>query len=321
MTLQFLLWQVISALLCTVVQVFSRSSLGLSQHCEDLLRQESTDSESERALNNRITQVASVLTDTTFNVSTTCELRSVNMILYDSREGYNAHNSMADANTIADKKSTVQPIRGYGINISVAHSYIRFSFEEEKVDVLIGFSEFESDIFQYPDEIVDTSNQVEQQLLVWSRNSLSQASLSHCEISLCLRALGNNFLQASQGNVVNGSDSRHDASMSLNHSPSFINYVNPSFDWLTISISLAEVYLARCAVKSLLLRGNELNTLKASLSVGGQFQTISCQSQVSVLFLQLQIIACLFFNFCIHFARFLFGHKLFVHSLGKSFDF
>ncbi|XP_055802836.1 uncharacterized protein LOC129872026 isoform X2 [Solanum dulcamara] len=263
------LLKVTSALLCTVVQVFSRSSLGLSQHYEDLLRQESTDSESERALNNRITQVASVLTDTTFNVSTTCELRSVNMILYDSREGYNAHNSMADANTIADKNSTVQPIRDYGINISVAHSYIRFSFEEEKVDVLIGFSEFESDIFQYPDEIVDTSNQVEQQLLVWSRNSLSQASLSHCEISLCLRALGSSFLQAGQGNVANGSDSRHDASMSL----------NPSFDWLTISISLAEVYLARCAVKSLLVRGNELNTLKASLSVGGQFQTISCQSQ------------------------------------------
>ncbi|KAH0664621.1 hypothetical protein KY284_029552 [Solanum tuberosum] len=274
------LLKVISGLLCTVVQVFSTSSLGLSQSCEDLLRRESTDSESERALKNRITQVASVLTDTTFNVSTTCEISSVKMILYDSRKGYNAQNSMSDANTIADKKSTVQPIHGYGINISVAHSFIRLSFEEEKADILISFSEFESGISQYLDEILDTSDQVEPQLPVWSHNSLYQASLSHCEISLCLRALGNNILQASQRNVVNGSDSRHDASMSLNHSPSLINDVNPSFDWLSISISLAEVYLVRCAVKSLLLlQGNELNTLEASLSVGGQFQTISCRSQ------------------------------------------
>jgi len=284
LTSHFILWQVISGLLCTVVQVFSTSSLGLSQSCEDLLRRESTDSESERALKNRITQVASVLTDTTFNVSTTCEISSVKMILYDSRKGYNAQNSMSDANTIADKKSTVQPIHGYGINISVAHSFIRLSFEEEKADILISFSEFESGISQYLDEILDTSDQVEPQLPVWSHNSLYQASLSHCEISLCLRALGNNILQASQRNVVNGSDSRHDASMSLNHSPSLINNVNPSFDWLSISISLAEVYLVRCAVKSLLLlQGNELNTLEASLSVGGQFQTISCRSQVSVL--------------------------------------
>ncbi|KAL3346536.1 hypothetical protein AABB24_025135 [Solanum stoloniferum] len=274
------LLKVISGLLCTVVQVFSTSSLGLSQSCEDLLRQESIDSESERALKNRITQVASVITDTTFNVSTTCEISSVKMILYDSRKGYNVQNSMSDANTIADKKSTVQPIHGYGINISVAHSFIRLSFEEEKADILIGFSEFESGISQYPDEILDTSDQVEPQLPVWSHNSLYQASLSHCEISLCLRALGNNILQASQRNVVNGSDSRHDASMSLNHSPSLINDVNPSFDWLSISISLAEVYLVRCAVKSfLLLQGNELNTLEASLSVGRQFQTISCRSQ------------------------------------------
>ncbi|MCD7448865.1 hypothetical protein HAX54_046959 [Datura stramonium] len=270
---------VISGLLCTVVQVFSTPSLGLSQSCENLLRRESTDSESESAPKNRITQVASVLTDTTFNVSTTCELKSVNMILYDSRKGYNAHNSVADANTIADKKLTLQPICGYGINISLAHSYIRFSFEEEKADVLIGFSEFESGISQYPDEIVDSYDQVEPQLLVWSRNSLYQASLSYCEISLCLRALGNNILQASQRNVVEGSDSRYDASMSLNHSPSLINDVTPSFDWLTICISFAEVYLARCAVKNLFLRNNEQNTLKASLSVGGQFQTISCQSQ------------------------------------------
>ncbi|XP_049346199.1 uncharacterized protein LOC125810757 isoform X2 [Solanum verrucosum] len=274
------LLKVISGLLCTVVQVFSTSSLGLSQSCEDLLRRESTDSENERALKNRITQVASVLTDTTFNVSTTCEISSVKMILYDSRKGYNAQNSMSDANTIADKKSTVQPIHGYGINVSVAHSFIRLSFEEEKADILISFSEFESGISQHPDEILDTSDQVEPQLPVWSHNSLYQASLSHCEISLCLRALANNILQASQRNVVNGSDSRHDASMSLNHSPSLINDVNPSFDWLSISISLAEVYLVRCAVKSLLLlQGNELNTLEASLSVGGQFQTISCRSQ------------------------------------------
>lgn len=272
------LLKVIPGLLCTVVQDFSTSSLGLSQSCKDLLRRELTDSESESALKNRITQIASALTDTTFDVSATCELRSVNMILYDSMRGYNAHNSMADANIIADRKSTVQPICVYGINISLAHAYIRFSFKEKNVDVLIGFSEFESDILQYPDEIVDTPDQVEPQLPVWSRNSLYQASLSHCEISLCLRALWSNILQASQRDVVNGSDSRH-ASMSLNHSLSLMNDVNPSFDWLSISISLTEVYLARCAVKNLLLLGNELNTLKASLSVGGQFQTISCQSQ------------------------------------------
>ncbi|KAM3252832.1 putative protein isoform X1 [Capsicum annuum] len=273
------LLKVISGLLWVVIQVFSTSSLGLTQSYEDLLRRKSTDSESERAPKNRITQVASVLTDTSFSVSTIGELRSVNMILYESRKGYKAHNGVADANIIADKKSTVQPIRGYGINISLAHSNIRFFFEEEKVDVGFVFSGFESDITQYPDEIVDTLDQVEPQLLVWSCNSLYQASLSHCEISLCLRALGNNVLQASQRNIVNGSDSSHDASMSLNHSPQLINAVIPSFDWLTISISLAEVYLARCAVKNLFLQGDELNTLKASLSVGGQFQTFSCQSQ------------------------------------------
>ncbi|XP_060196085.1 uncharacterized protein LOC132625246 isoform X2 [Lycium barbarum] len=272
------LLKVISGLLCTVFQVFSTSSLDLSQSDEDLLRREFTDSESERAPKNRITQVASVLTDTTFNVSTKCELRSVNMSLYDSRKGYNAHNSVADANTIADRKSTVQPIRSCGINISLARSYIRFSFEEEKADVLIGFSKFESDISRYQDEIVDTSDQVEPQLPVLSLNSLYQASVPHCEISLSV-VLGNNILQASQRNVVGGSDSRHDASMSSNHSPSLVNDVNPSFDWLTINISLAEVYLARCAVKNLFLRDDEPNTLKASLSVGGHFQKISCQSQ------------------------------------------
>nr|XP_009789529.1 PREDICTED: uncharacterized protein LOC104237139 isoform X2 [Nicotiana sylvestris] len=273
------LLKVISSLLCTVVQVFNTTSLGRGQSYEDLLRRESADSESERALKNRITLVASVLTDTTFNVSTTCELRSVNMILYDSRKGYISHDNVADANTIADRKSTVQPVRGYGVNVSLAHSYIRFSFEEEKAEVLIGFSEFESDIFRYPNEIVDTSDQVKPQL-IWSLNSLYQASLSHCKISLSLRTLGDNIMQASQRNVVDGSDSsRHVASMSLNHSPSLVNDVNPSFDWLTIRISLGEVYLARCAVKNLLLRGNELKTLEASVSVGGQFQTISCQSQ------------------------------------------
>lgn len=303
LTLEFLLWQVISSLLCTVVQVFNTTSLGLGQSYEDLLRRESADSESERALKNRITLVASALTDTTFNVSTTCELRSVNMILYDSRKGYISHDNVADGNTIADRKSTVQPVRGYGVNVSLAHSYIRFSFEEEKAEVLIGFSEFESDIFRYPNEIVDTSDQVKPQL-IWSLNSLYQASLSHCKISLSLRTLGDNIMQASQRNVVDGSDSsRHVASMSLNHSPSLVNDVNPSFDWLTIRISLGEVYLARCAVKNLLLRGNELKTLEASVSVGGQFQTISCQSQVSILFLQLQINVCLCINFCIHFAK------------------
>ncbi|CAH9102206.1 unnamed protein product [Cuscuta epithymum] len=204
-----------------------------------------------------------------------CELKSVEIILHHSRKRCSAGSDRMNAHKDTNQKLDSEALLDYGIHISVHQIDMLFSFETEKVDICIKLSGFQSDILEQINEIADVSDRLELTNVIQSFHQLCGASCSNCKFEICWKAIPLPSLKNSTDVSTSGSATLHISE----DPPSAAKADEHSFDCLHMNIVLAEVYLAGCPVKKLLVQPHKSNKLEGSLSVGGEFHNISCQTQ------------------------------------------
>lgn len=205
-----------------------------------------------------------------FRIHGTFKLNPVDMVIHVSRISDNVESSMRCFDAITRRKLAETGLSDCGIWLSVKQTSVEISGTEQ-VKVLTDLSGVQSLIFRYQNEKGElTDHSALKDLLLQSLNCLYEMSLSNCVITLWFapppREIGSS--SHSLSNIVESS------SMKTGH--------ETSTDWLVINVELGEISMARCSLKNALIRPYELIKLQSSLSVGGEFQTISWRSQVII---------------------------------------
>lgn len=190
-----------------------------------------------------------------------------------------------------------------GVWISVHQTSMDISCEEGKIEVLIDFSGIKSQLIRYEGHIGNVFDHlVLRNLLLQPHNCLHELSLSNCVFTMwfCRRhdALSPHAESDTLGGSHSGSNVPHsvgnpnltsESEKSTAWSRRFVQEVGfdpniftpaPSH-WLLLNIALGEVLMTNCSVKNVLVGSHQFNKLLLSLSVGGEYQSVSCAIQVS----------------------------------------
>ncbi|CAK9182115.1 unnamed protein product [Ilex paraguariensis] len=309
----FVLVEAVFGLCSAVSHPFTTFDLAGVVNCQELIRQEVVfvDVESEGSLLGGTQGASSIYMNTIFVANNISELKSLDIVLHNSRKTYNIEDYVKTVDGVRSKKLAMHDLPDYGICILVQQSFMDFSFKDGKVEVLIDVSEVRSVVFRFVSEVAKSSGEFApdqfrlENLLLHSLNCLYEVSIPRCTFSLWL-----GLLQEPSGSVSNGVDastSGGKVSHMVEDSPRTVDterygvqsfsfgqklgftsniLAPPSSHWLHVNIALSEVYLAGCPEKNILVGAHNLNKLDASLSVGRQFQAISCQTQGGVIFLE-----------------------------------
>ncbi|KAG8384490.1 hypothetical protein BUALT_Bualt04G0123100 [Buddleja alternifolia] len=224
--------------------------------CEEVSSVETVYSESESKLSR--SKQASLVTNTQFFVNSTCELKSFDIVLHNSRKSCSLEN---------------------GIYISIQQLMIEFIFKEWNMDVIIDAIGLRSTIFRYLPELDGNSDKSELKNLLLSLNFLTEASVSHSKLCLSSRHLEKASTSASLHNTTNESSSPSTMLLTWGDSPLIINTGSLGNHCLLASIVVSGIYIAGCQVKDILVNENRFEKFSASFSVGGKFETISCESK------------------------------------------
>ncbi|KAL7193185.1 hypothetical protein ACSBR2_024904 [Camellia fascicularis] len=296
-----------SAVSCTISDFDSHGVVSF----QELMRQEMTcaDSEKEAPLLTRTKGASLILTKALFVVNGMFELRSIDIVIQNSRKSYNMENQVTTFDTVRSKKLAMHGLPDYGILLSVQQTSLEFSCEEGKVEVVADICEIRSVIFREQSEIWKTSDQFQCMNLLHSLSCLYEVSLPHCAFALQLAFLQKVLPSGSVSDAVEGSTSvakiSHVAEDSLSaidtersniHLGQKLGFppsgVAPtSGHWLIMSITISEIYMAGLSVKKILIGAQKSIKLVFSLSIGREFQTIACRSQGGSIFLETTALA------------------------------
>ncbi|XP_024036479.1 uncharacterized protein LOC18037025 isoform X3 [Citrus clementina] len=189
-----------------------------------------------------------------------------------------------------------------GVWISVYQTCMDISCEEGKIEVVIDFSGIKSQLIRYEGHLGNVLDHlVFRNLLLQPHNCLHELSLSNCIFTMwfCRRhdALSPHAESDTVGGSHSGSNIPHSVGNSTLTSESekstawshhFVQKVGfdpnifipaPSH-WLLLNIAFGEVLMTNCLVKNVLVGSHQFNKLLSSLSVGGEFQSVSCAIQM-----------------------------------------
>lgn len=244
-----------------VVNVSGRDQSHLEASGRDTVRLRS---EHNQTLSVRST-CGSLVTHPQFVFTCKLELKSLDMVLHKSRKI-----DMAKfANTLPTDRETgslsaANDISHNGIYISVKHSVMELKFKGQDMDVMIDTTGFRCSIFRYLTEFHGSSDKSELNNLLGFLDFITEASISHSKFCFCLRNLDEalpsaSLCSASAESGSHGTESLHD-------------------HWLFIRIVISQIYMAGCPIKDIL--AHDFEELNAAFSVGGEFQSISCECKV-----------------------------------------
>uniref|UniRef100_F6I7D8 Vacuolar protein sorting-associated protein 13 VPS13 adaptor binding domain-containing protein n=1 Tax=Vitis vinifera TaxID=29760 RepID=F6I7D8_VITVI len=199
-----------------------------------------------------------------------------------------------------------------GIWISVHQTCFVISCEEGKLEVHTDLSRIQSVVFRSQSPIETSIDQSElRNLLQQSLDCLYEISLSNLAFTFSLASLENVPSSGSVTNALDGftsgdispstiaTETSNLHSLGLNQALGFasINLEPASSHWLLINISVSEIFLVRSTVKNVLAGAHQMNKLLSSLSVGGEFQTISWAVQGGFVFLETTAVVKIFHCF------------------------
>ncbi|XP_042508366.1 uncharacterized protein LOC122084300 isoform X2 [Macadamia integrifolia] len=248
--------------------------------------------------------VSLILKSTQFFMDATVELRSLDLVLHDSRRNHIIENYMKAYGISSSKKLNMHDVAECGIVTNLHQSCIRISREEGKLGVFIESAGIQSVIFQYWSELGHYSDLSElKDLLHQSPNCLYEFSLSNCSLNLWATSDGNALSLGRVKDVLDRSSSNTKGSCIMQSSPlelvseslnvhssgfhhkgssrlitSNIQAASPSLQIL-MTVELGEVFMAKCALKKFLLVAHKPKKLFSSLSICGEFHTISWKIQ------------------------------------------
>ncbi|GFY93900.1 vacuolar protein sorting-associated protein, putative [Actinidia rufa] len=280
----FVLVEEIVGLLSAVSRIFSGLHLDGGECFQELMRQEMACADSKReAMLTRTKGVSLILTKALFVVHSTFELSSIDMVLCNSRRGSDINHSAMTFDASNGRKLAMHGLPDYGILISVHKKSLEFCCEGGEVEVIVDLSGIRSVIFRDHSEIWRTSDQFQH---------INLAAFSELRNALPSRIASN---------AAEGSTSVGEISYVVGDSPSAINIESygsasnrvalASAHWLTMNITISEIYVARLSVKKLLIGAHKSSKLEFSLSIGREFQMIACQIQGGSLFLETTALA------------------------------
>ncbi|RVX23526.1 hypothetical protein CK203_000235 [Vitis vinifera] len=250
-----------------VVSLFSSISLAFTTvnsmdcvHCQEFMRQEVifASPESEEKLAAIATRASLISKRILFVVNGTFQLNSVDIILQDSRKSDKMEGYLKTINGLSAKN--LDEVPEDGIWISVHQTCFVISCEEGKLEVHTDLSRIQSVVFR------------------------SQSPIETRSVTNALDGFTSGDISPST--IATETSNLH--SLGLNQALGFasINLEPASSHWLLINISVSEIFLVRSTVKNVLAGAHQMNKLLSSLSVGGEFQTISWAVQGGFVFLE-----------------------------------
>ncbi|XP_057499975.1 uncharacterized protein LOC130784197 isoform X3 [Actinidia eriantha] len=298
----FVLVEEIVGLLSAVSRIFSGLHLDGGECFQELMRQEMACADSKReAMLTRTKGVSLILTKALFVVHSTFELRSIDMVLCNSRRSSDINHCAMTFDASNGRRLAMHGLPDYGILISVHKKSLEFCCEEGEVEVIVDLSGIRSVIFRDHSEIWRTSDQFQHINLLHSPSCVYEIYLSQCTSALRLASLQNALPSRIASNAAEGSTSVGEISYVVGDSPSAIDIESygsasnrvalASAHWLTMNITISEIYVAGLSVKKVLIGAHKSTKLEFSLSIGREFQMIACQMQGGFLFLETTALA------------------------------
>lgn len=242
-----------------------------------------------------------ICTSTLFSLSGTFKLEPIDIFCHKSRIREKV-SFVKDVDASSGKK-LADDLLDCGVWISVHETCMDISCEEGKIEVLIDFSGIKSQLIRYEGHIgKGFDHMVLRNLLLQPHNCLYELSLSNCILTIWFRRRHDAVSPHTESDTVGGSHFEGNASHSVGNSPltsesekstawspHFVQKLG--FDpiiftpapnhWILLNIAFGEVVMTSCSVKKVLVGSHQFNKLLSSLSVGGEFQSVSCAIQVS----------------------------------------
>ncbi|CAA3031419.1 Hypothetical predicted protein [Olea europaea subsp. europaea] len=281
----YILTEVIFGLYYDLSRAFAMLASSDDLSHQEASRQETfyADSGSEETFMARGGPTSLIITHVQMSVNNTCELKSFDIVIHNSRQCY----SMENSSRVTGTKLAMREMPGHGIYISGPKLFMDVSFRRGNMDIIIDLSGFRSIIFRYPAEFEESLHKSEINNLLRSLNFLIEASISHIKLCFFLRTLKKDLPRASLSTAMDEPTSNSNALCMAEHSPMVTSTNAELGDHPVLAtIALSEIYVSSCPVKDILAREHVPNKLSASFSVGEEFQTISCDSLGGFLLLE-----------------------------------
>ncbi|KAL0450266.1 UNVERIFIED_CONTAM: hypothetical protein Slati_1583000 [Sesamum latifolium] len=224
----------------------------------------------------RSKQTPSVTNSQVF-ANSTCELKSFDMVLHNSRRSCNSENYMSSISIDreAGQKLGMHDNSSTGVYISIQQAKVELLLKGWDVDVVIDTTGVQCIIFRYLIEFDGTSDRSELKNILHSLNFLTEASVHHSKICFSLRNLEKALSSMNLQSTVDEFSSHGIVPQMWGDAPFIVNTETLRDPWLFTNFVISGIYIAEYQVKDMLV--NEFEELKASFSVGGEFQAISCE--------------------------------------------
>ncbi|KAK3223293.1 hypothetical protein Dsin_010318 [Dipteronia sinensis] len=314
-------------LLSAVSDAFSSPSYVANLPFEEFMRRHMVSLEHENK-ETTLKGASLICTSTLLSLNGTFKLKSMDIIFYNSRIS-NKIVSVQNIDASSDKKLP-DDLLDCGFWISVHKTCMDIVCEEEKMEALINLSGIMALMFRYADYMGKHFDQlVLRNLLLHAHNCLHELFLSNCIFALWFGCPHDASSLAIVSDRAGSSNSGGNISQSMETSPltseseksdvwscRFVQKLGITPDiftlapshWILINVAFGEVLMTRCSTKNGLVGAHQVDKLLSSLSVGGEFQTVSWGIQGGVLFLELtalEMFVCCFFLYLDRFANLL----------------
>ncbi|KAL8476053.1 hypothetical protein ACS0TY_028647 [Phlomoides rotata] len=256
-------------------------------HCGEARSRETAyvESECEQTFSVRSNQ-RPLVTKSQVLVNSSFDLKSLDIVLHNSRKSCSLETYMntmpLDGET--GKKSALNDILWNGIYVSIQHSMLEFNITGQDMDVVIDTTGSRCIIFRYLSDSYETSDKSELKYLLCSLDFLTEASVHHSKFCFHLRNLKKALPSASSHSTFSESSSDDAEFHVWDDSPLIMSTDSPSDHWLFTNIATSGIYMAGCPVQDVLV--NDLDEFNASLSVGGEFQAVSCECKGGAMLLE-----------------------------------
>ncbi|XP_038880803.1 uncharacterized protein LOC120072502 isoform X2 [Benincasa hispida] len=239
------------------------------------------------------------------------KIKRMDVILHNSRMSDTFNSSNIFSQKMAEINSP-----DCGIWMSVDQGGVKVTCEEDGVDILTDISNINSVIFRYHKSDIDESvfKSLQTQLLNCCLYFYHQISFSHFILTLSLIPRNGSSSEGLR-NIHHSSISRNNE-LNVENSDMAVNAEGPGgrsvfvqdLDFVSTSpfsnfqllvhIAISRILITRCSVYDILVGAHQLSKISSSLSVGGDFRTISWRIQGGLLFLE--TLALAFFINCFH---------------------